>query len=192
MQRVSAERTVFLEVQTVVARLGQPGHLRLGEDPGAVLFLEAPGCGILQHGCPNRLGLADPDGVDMFGRLLGIEERMRAAHDDLNPTAPEFGRDLVSARRVQGPGRERDHIGATVEIDILDLLVNLLHSPIRRGQRGKIRQDERHDGPAARLEHAAVCFGIVVRGLYNGDIESHAINPNRGAAQTLSSQRQTY
>ena len=135
--------------------MGKPGELILGQRLRAVFLLEAPGGGIGEHLRPDRLGLANADGVAVLRQLLGIEEYMRPAHDDRDATAAELGGDVVGAQRMQRPRRDRDEIGGPVEIDLLHLLVEDRHGPFRRRQRGQVGQRQRHDLAALRLEHLA-------------------------------------
>ena len=92
--------------------------------------------------------------------------------------AAEFSGDVIGARRMQGPACDGGKIGMTIVIDVLDLLIDQLHAPIRRGERRKIRQRERHHGAPARFEHPAVSLLVIMRGLHNGQVESHALQPH--------------
>jgi len=61
---------------------------------------------------------------------------MWAAHDDPDAAIAEFTGDVVSADRVNGSARDGDQIGATLEVNILDLLVDQGDIPPRRGEGG--------------------------------------------------------
>ena len=99
---------------------------------GTVDFLQPAGLDVLQHPGPKPFGVADDDGVEMRGRLLGAERGMKTAGDDNLAPAAEFGGDLVRPGRQGRHKRHADHVAGHVEIERLDVFVAEGHFVFRR------------------------------------------------------------
>lgn len=130
---------VLARIEQVPARRRHAAERRGGLP--AVEPLQPPRGGVREHAGEDLLGLAEADGVGMLGDLLGVEGRMRAAHQDGDVPVPEPPRDLVAPQRGDGPDADRDgvHVGGVVHL--LRRVVEEGHLPLPRGQGPEIRQD---------------------------------------------------
>src|ERR1700693_2928913 len=143
-QRKRFERAVLAQIQHVPAGQRQVGdalHLR-----GLVDSLQLAGRGILQHLRPDRLSLADSNSVAMLGSFFRMEPDVWTTHNYRDALVAELSRYVISPDRMDGPGGNSHQIGLSVEVDVLQLLVNQAHVPTlgcKRCQIGKCERDER-------------------------------------------------
>lgn len=75
---------------------------------------------------------------------------MDASHDHGDAALPEFARDFVRARCLEGHGGDADEIKMFLKVDLFCLLINNLYGVFwgcKRGERGKRQRDaECHPG----------------------------------------------
>jgi hypothetical protein len=63
-----------------------------------------------------------------------MKEDVRAAKDNRHAATAEFIGDVVGTKRSERAGGDRNDVGALLEIQRLELLVNKLYLPVRRRQ----------------------------------------------------------
>jgi hypothetical protein len=93
------------------------------------------------------------------------KKSVRAAQNDRHAPRAERSRDIVPTQRVGGPQRERHHVGGRIEIHVFDKFVHQFHFPVRRCQRGQIRECQRHELAAPHLDDFPAGLAPVMRRL---------------------------
>ncbi len=107
--------------------MGNPGR-------GAIHAFQLMMFGILEHGLPDRLGVAKQNGVGMFEAFIRDQGRMNAAHDDGDSTSAILGRDFVGTLCRVGFDGDGDQVGWLVERNAFHSIVKEANGMMRRRQ----------------------------------------------------------
>lgn len=101
-----------------------------------------------QRALPTRPGRTNIHRVSMLECLRRPDRRVNAADDGVSPSQAVFASDLMSPGRQSRGGRDSNHIGDIIEIDILDVLIDdLRFCPGSRRRLSPTPGEEARTGP---------------------------------------------
>ncbi len=132
----------------------------------SIARLQAALAGVVEQLRPDRLGIADDDGVRLALRFLRQQRDVIAAEYNGHAAGTEGAGDLVGAQGREGLDADGDKVGRLVEGDVLHTVVVKTHLDIGRRQTGEQRHRQRLHLPGA---HVGLVFLAADRRIDEGE-----------------------